>query len=153
MVNNIISSTQLYQAKSLMNLLHMIEPEEFDHFVVSILRWYEERSKHSVEFHEDIPTSAPNVFQLFEYTGDAEEMVINRFINSDTRRVMDAEGIGFELAEESAVRAYNDRLENNYPLMVSDVFTVLDQYKLFYMYQDDASIHPIYRNQCLKEVW
>lgn len=141
----IMKADNLYT--SVRDNMNLIEPEWFDQFVASTILWYQREISHPTVYFYDKelwPTKPPNIFNLFEYPDQTGEVIFGHFLKSITHRLKD---------EGAAITTLNEVRSQEVGLMMEDVYSVFDAYRLFYCYQDETTAGTFYYNPYVKEVW
>ena len=150
---------QIMKASSLeivQNRMEIIHPSHFDLFVAKVLSWYQvSTAAHDNENSEEFINHnyIPNVFSLFEYPGVIGEQIYFMFLDSETQNRMDNFNESYPVAKDAAMRLINDDDAVTRFRMQLDVKEVLNVYRMFYCYQDDAHDSSEYYNPYTTEVW
>jgi hypothetical protein len=155
--NEIMQMNTLSELKKQLSGIHEVY---FEQFIVSVLSWYQYEVISPANKWETFDRRVisdyqpPNIFHLFEYPNLEAETIINQFIMSDAEfRQDEYPGLEFKQAKTDSIYAFNNVYKDVYDYMGHDVHLVLDAYRLFHCFQDDAMEKGVYYNQCLTEVW
>ena len=132
----------------------LVHKDCLEQFVISVLIWYQQYEPVRFQTNEGL-NLVPNIFNIFEYPSAHGDSIINLFIESDMRKTSLLEGAAADLPEIKvrSIEAFNSSFEHIYLHMIEDIRTVLDAYRLFYCYEDDAIVKGKYFNPYVKEVW
>ena len=152
-MDQIMKASSLEIVKKRMEIIH---PTNFDQFVAKVLSWYQvSAAAHDNKNSEGFINydCIPNVFSLFEYPGVVGEQIYFMFLDSQTQNRMDKFNESYLVAKDAAMRQINDDNAVTRFRMQFDVKEVLDVYRLFYCYQDDAHNSSEYYNPYTTEVW
>jgi hypothetical protein len=146
---------QMIKGSELQNVernMRVIDSDSFDQFVTKMIHWYQCQT-HNDFFRNDTAREIPNVFDLFNYPGSYGEQVLYLFMDSEKNRRMDLFGESPSEAEDKVVRQMDNKDDLLYERMMGDAISVMDAYRLFYMYRDDVHNTSIYYNKFTVEVW
>ena len=132
----------------------MLHKDCLEQFVVSVLIWYQQYEPIRFRSSEGI-NQVPNIFNIFECPSAHGDSIINLFIESDIRKtsILEERALDLPHIRMNSIEAFNNSFEHIYLHMIEDIRTVLDAYRLFYCYEDDATVKGKYFNPYVKEVW
>lgn len=158
MVNKQIINMEAFN--NLQRRLKGIHKHHFEQFVVSVLSWYQmevttpPNKWNTFEGRVLQDHYPPNLFDIFEYPNLDSDTIINQFILSDTLfRQEEYPELDFEEAKSNAIFAFNQIYHDILDHMLDDISLVLNEYRLFHCYLDDANFKGNFINQPFVEVW